>query len=70
MHNLEFEYKGISIQPRKSRKLFVLNIPKFEFFVGKGVTPRNEFVKYVEKLFERKGRENRNLDIEYRGRKR
>ena len=53
MHNLEFEYKGISIQHRKSRKLFVLNIPKFDFFVGKGVTPRNEFMKYVQKLFER-----------------
>ena len=34
----------------KSRKLIVLNNLKYIFFVGKGVTPRIKFMKYVEKL--------------------
>ena len=34
----------------KTWKLFVLQNLKFIFFVGKGVTPRDKFMKYVEEL--------------------
>ena len=42
-----------------SKKVFVLNIAYFtfqnwRFFVGKGVTYRIEFMKYVEKINEEK----------------
>ena len=52
IHNLHFNTNVFS--QRNSLKLFVLNILGL-IFVGKGVTPRNEFMKYaVELLYSKK----------------
>ena len=53
-NNVKFKFKRYFYAStlcvcKKGRKLFVLKNSKC-IFVGKGVTPRNKFMKYVEEL--------------------